>query len=160
MTLIYKLDRLEEFSKFIKYKNCTLIGLDIGGRNTGVAFCDTSWDVVSPLSDLLVKEISNLKFIIHDYNPAALIIGWPISLDLQENLPCQRVMTFIEKHILKYNIPIFLEDETRTTKYARDIMSERGFSFKDMNKLDNKIAAKIILEKAIVRFNSYFSQSI
>ena len=61
-----------------------LMGLDVGTKTIGVAFCDTNWSFATPDKTIVRKKISvdleTLKALIAQHNIVGLVVGLPLLL--------------------------------------------------------------------------------
>ena len=137
------------------------IGLDLGKKSLGIATCATG---------LVVTIHQPFFFKYRDYKTAVqylkqhfgmkkhliFVIGNPISLNASENEQTKEVDYFID--LLKTNfakeIQIIKFDERLTSKIANNTLKEMNYTRKNRNKLEDSVAASIILKDYLDQQNS------
>ncbi len=138
---IYNYLAYNEFKEMCGNKN--IIALDIGKKKVGVAIGSILVGVATPLKIIHYNSLIHLsillKEVIAQYDVAAMVIGIANSEDLKD------LTSFIEQ--LNLALPYFFEDERNTTKIANSLLSDIGLKRKRRNKIDDKVAAQIILER-------------
>ena len=92
-----------------------LVGLDLGTRTIGVAICDTTWMIASPLALIerrkFTLDIEQLFALVDQRRAAGLVIGLPINMDGSEGPRCQSTRAFA-RHLLRLrDLPIAFWDE-------------------------------------------------
>ena len=93
--------------KFIEKLNTSesLLGLDFGDKNIGIAVSDKSLTIASPITTINrkgnIKDLESLFKIIDEYEVGGLVVGLPLSLNGEENKMTIKVRQFIKK--LKWN---------------------------------------------------------
>jgi putative holliday junction resolvase len=129
-----------------------LIGLDIGTKTIGTAFCDAGWTFASP-ADLIrrskfSKDKALLSAAIATRPTRGIVIGLPLNMDGSESPRSQSSRAFA-RNIADLGLPILLRDERWSTQAV-----ERGMIAADMSrakraeKIDSGAAA-FILQGAI-----------
>lgn len=129
-----------------------LIGLDIGTKTIGTAFCDALWTFASP-ADLIKrskfsKDKAALSAAIATRATRGIVIGLPLNMDGSESPRSQSSRAFA-RNIADLGFPILLRDERWSTQAV-----ERGMIAADMSrakraeKIDSGAAA-FILQGAI-----------
>jgi putative holliday junction resolvase len=125
-----------------------LIGLDIGTKTIGTAFCDAGWTFASP-ADLIrrskfSKDKVALTTIIATRETKGIVIGLPLNLDGSESPRSQSSRSFA-RNIADLNLPILLWDERMSTVAAERAMLEADLSrAKRAERIDNAAAAHIL----------------
>lgn len=128
-----------------KYK--TLLGFDFGMKRIGVAVGQSITRSANPLTILKAvdgipvwEEIENLISI---WQADALVVGLPYQMDGSEQLLSFAAKKFAKRLQAKFNLPVFLVDETLTTMAAKSFAKEaKNYVPKEID----SYAAKIILE--------------
>jgi putative holliday junction resolvase len=129
-----------------------LIGLDLGTKTIGTAFCDAGWTFASP-SDLIRREKFSkdkalLVAAIATRATKGIIIGLPLNLDGSESPRSQSTRAFA-KNIEDLGLPILLWDERWSTQAVERAMIEADMSrAKRAERIDSGAAA-FILQGAI-----------
>ena len=112
----------------------TLLGLDFGDKTIGIAVCDKSLTIATPIKTIrrkgISKDLIELFDLIEVYNVGGLIIGLPLSLNGKENMRTEKVRKFVKAIELQKNIKIMLYDE----RFSSDVI------FKELRKNNNSIS--------------------
>lgn len=129
-----------------------LIGLDVGTKTIGTAFCDASWTFASPC-DLVkrtkfMKDKAALSVLIGTRATAGIVVGLPLNLDGSESPRSQSTRAFA-KNIEDLGLPILLWDERWSTQAVERAMIAADMTrAKRAARIDNGAAA-FILQGAI-----------
>jgi putative holliday junction resolvase len=129
-----------------------LIGLDLGTKTIGTAFCDASWTFASP-SDLIrrskfSKDKASLIAHIATRETKAIVMGLPLNLDGSESPRSQSTRAFA-KNIEDLGLPILLWDERWSTQAVERAMIAADMTrAKRAERIDSGAAA-FILQGAI-----------
>ncbi|MEN2997455.1 MAG: Holliday junction resolvase RuvX [Brevinematia bacterium] len=123
-----------------------LLGLDVGIKKIGVAFCDTDIGIVFPREVITVKDlkssIGKIKEIVAKDRVDKVVIGLPLNFNSTKSKIQEYVEDFSNKLKEELNIDIELFDERFTTRIA-----ER-FGVKNVD----SVSAVILLEDYIKAF--------
>ncbi|MCX6737341.1 MAG: Holliday junction resolvase RuvX [Candidatus Parcubacteria bacterium] len=138
-----------------------ILGLDLGIKRIGLALGDTKAKAIFMLPTLRFKNISvelipALKKIIDKWQVESLVIGQPLSLNLEETTSSKNQTLYINQ-IKKLSLPIYLENEMLTSKEAENILNTKQLSLASYKKIVqagdiDKVSAYLILE-------SYFKKN-
>lgn len=129
-----------------------LIGLDLGTKTIGTAFCDAGWSFASP-ADLIrrtkfSKDKAVLVTAIATRTTKGIVIGLPLNLDGSESPRSQSTRAFA-KNIEDLGLPILLWDERWSTQAVERAMIAADISrAKRADRIDSGAAA-FILQGAI-----------
>jgi putative Holliday junction resolvase len=129
-----------------------LIGLDIGSKTIGTAFCDAGWTFASP-ADLIkrskfTKDKAALAAAIATRPTKGIVVGLPLNMDGSESPRSQSSRAFA-RNILDLGLPILLRDERWSTQAVeRDMIAADMSRAKRAEKIDSGAAA-FILQGAI-----------
>ena len=129
-----------------------LIGLDLGTKTIGTAFCDAGWSFASP-ADLIrrtkfSKDKAMLITAIATRATKGIVIGLPLNLDGSESPRSQSTRAFA-KNIEDLGLPILLWDERWSTQAVERAMIAADISrAKRADRIDSGAAA-FILQGAI-----------
>jgi putative holliday junction resolvase len=129
-----------------------LIGLDLGTKTIGTAFCDAGWSFASP-SDLIKrakfsKDKTLLVAAIATRVTKGIVIGLPLNLNGSESPRSQSTRAFA-KNIEDLGLPILLWDERWSTQAVERAMIAADISrAKRAERIDSSAAA-FILQGAI-----------
>lgn len=125
-----------------------LIGLDVGSKTIGTAFCDAGWSFASPAELIarskFAKDKAKLEAVIATRPTAGIVIGLPINMDGSESPRSQSSRAFA-RNISNLGLPILLWDERFSTVAAERFMIEADLSrAKRAERIDNAAAAHIL----------------
>ena len=129
-----------------------LIGLDLGTKTIGTAFCDAGWTFASP-ADLISrskfsKDKTALLAAIASRATKGIVIGLPLNMDGSESPRSQSTRAFA-KNIEDIGLPILLKDERWSTQAVeREMIAADMSRAKRAEKIDSGAAA-FILQGAI-----------
>ena len=124
-----------------------LIGLDIGTKTIGTAFCDAGWTFASP-ADLIrrskfSKDKAALSAAIATRATRGIVIGLPLNMDGSESPRSQSSRAFA-RNIADLGLPILLRDERWSTQAVeRDMIAADMSRAKRAEKIDSGAAAFI-----------------
>lgn len=125
------------------------LGVDWGKRKIGLALGNKETKMALPFAIIDTQEKdywSKIKKIIQEEQPTAIVVGAPISLKGGEmkNIVWQE---FIDK-LNVFKLPVILEDERLSSKYAESIAHQLG---KKKRADDDDVAAAAILQSYLDR---------
>jgi len=127
-----------------------LMGLDAGEATIGVSISDVRRTIASPVTTIERKKFSKdaeaLSKLCKEYNPAALIIGYPINMDGSEGPRCQSTRQLARNLAEKGFPPVLLWDERMSTMAVARTLEESGMSHTKRDTLVDKMAAAYILQ--------------
>jgi putative holliday junction resolvase len=129
-----------------------LIGLDLGTKTIGTAFCDAGWTFASPADLITRRKFSQdkaaLLAAIASRATKGIIIGLPLNMDGSESPRSQSTRAFA-KNIEDIGLPILFKDERWSTQAVeRDMIAADMSRAKRAEKIDSGAAA-FILQGAI-----------
>ncbi len=127
-----------------------LIALDPGTKRVGVAVCDPSQTIASPIRTLTRRSwkilLADVAGIIEEFDATALIIGLPLEFDGSSSEWTAEAIDMARKFELSLTIPAFLQDERATSYEARGkFWSERPRQH-PFTKIDAEAAAIILAD--------------
>jgi putative Holliday junction resolvase len=128
-----------------------LLGLDVGTKTIGTAFCDAGWSFASPA--LLIRRTkfqqdkAALVQLMRGQSVAGLVIGLPLNLDGSESPRSQSTRAFARN--VEDLGPVFLWDERWSTQAVTRTLLEQDASRARRAELVDKMAAAYILQGAI-----------
>lgn len=129
-----------------------LLGLDLGTRTIGTAFCDAGWRFASPGKTLSRGKFSvdkaRIAELVTQRAGAGIVIGLPLNMDGSEGPRAQSSRAFA-RNLAVIGLPILLWDERWSTADAT-----RGLIGQDMSRAKrgeriDSAAAAVILQGAI-----------
>ena len=128
-----------------------LLGLDVGTKTIGTAFCDAGWSFASPA--VLIRRTkfqadkAALVQMMYGQSVAGLVIGLPLNLDGSESPRSQSTRAFARN--VEDLGPVFLWDERWSTQAVTRTLLEQDASRARRAELVDKMAAAYILQGAI-----------
>ncbi|MEA3305292.1 MAG: Holliday junction resolvase RuvX [Candidatus Omnitrophota bacterium] len=127
-----------------------ILSLDVGEKRIGMALSDELGFIARPL-ETLHRETENADFeeikkIAHTMDVTEVVVGLPLNMDGRAGPNAKKAYDFVEKLKKKLKTPVKLWDERLTTLEANRILIKAGMSRKKRKKLDDKLAAQLILQ--------------
>jgi putative Holliday junction resolvase len=124
------------------------LAIDYGSRRTGLAICDPTETIVSPLAVVdsrkgLLKKIGE---IIEAEHVGAIVIGLPLNMDDTKGPQAQLVLEFTEKLKKELRIPVHLQDERLSSFAAEEKLVIAQYSREKKKERLDAVAAAEILE--------------
>ena len=129
-----------------------IIGLDVGTKTIGTAFCDAGWSYASPAELIrrtkFTKDKEAIQALMASRATCAIVIGLPLNLDGSDSPRTQSTRAFA-KNVADLGVPILLWDERWSTQAVERAMIAADVTrAKRAEKIDNGAAA-FILQGAI-----------
>jgi putative Holliday junction resolvase len=130
-----------------------LLGLDVGTKTIGTAFCDAQWTIATP-AQLVVrakfaKDAATLGALAEDQRVTGIVIGLPLNLDGSDSPRTQSVRAFARNLEAPLGLPILLWDERWSTQAVTRTLIDADASRARRAELVDKMAAAYILQGAI-----------
>ena len=129
-----------------------LIGLDVGTKTIGTAFCDAGWSFATA-----AKTIKRTKFgadkaaieqLVRDQEIRGIVIGLPLNMDGSDSPRTQSTRAFA-RNIAVLGLPVLLWDERWSTSSAEAAMIGQDMSRSKRAARIDSHAAAVILQGAI-----------
>lgn len=127
-----------------------IMAVDLGKARTGIAVCDESEMLASPVTvihehneERLLKKIAQIVF---EQQPKLLVVGLPRNMDGSEGESAQRCRSFAEKLQNETQLPVTLRDERGTTITAHGYLNSTDTRGKKRKAVVDAVAATIILQ--------------
>ena len=129
-----------------------LLGLDLGTRTIGTAFCDAGWRFASPGKTIprgkFTADKALLAALIAERSVAGLVIGLPRNMDGTEGPRAQSSRAYA-RNLAALGLPILLWDERWSTASAeRQLIAQDISRARRAGRID-AAAAAVILQAAI-----------
>jgi len=129
-----------------------LMGLDVGTKTIGVAFCDAGWTIATP-AELLKRlkftaDLARIRDLAAQQSVAGFVIGLPLNLDGSESPRTQSTRAFA-RNLAVLERPILLWDERWSTQAVTRTLLDADASRARRAELVDKMAAAYILQGAI-----------
>jgi putative Holliday junction resolvase len=135
-----------------------LLGLDPGSKTIGVAGCDLSRLIASPVETIvrgkkLAPTLERLFQIYDQRRCVGMVVGLPINMDGSEGARAQSARSLVRNILEQRDIPLAFWDERLSTAGAERALLEADASRARRGELIDKLAAAWILQGAIDRLN-------
>ena len=133
-------------------KGGRLIGLDVGTKTIGVAFCDANWSFATPDKTIIRKKFSvdleALKSVFAAQSVVGLVVGLPLNMDGSDSPRTQSTRAFA-RNLLPLGLPLLLWDERWSTAAVERAMIAADISRAKRAERVDSAAAAFILQGAI-----------
>ena len=127
-----------------------ILALDIGKKKIGMAVSDALGITAQPYETLIRKnkkyDFERIKQIVFAMRITKIVAGLPINMDGTEGPMAQAIYDFAKELKEIVEVPIEFWDERLTTMEAERLMLEADLSRKKRKKLDDRMAAQLILQ--------------
>lgn len=127
-----------------------IMSVDYGESRTGIAICDPTEFLASPVC--IIKEKNTLKAIdkivakAEELKAEQIVVGHPLNMDGTRGERAEKC-TFVKEEIEKLSgLPTILWDERATTKTALGMLTDSGTFGKKRKEVLDAVAAVVILE--------------
>lgn len=127
-----------------------ILAVDYGDARTGLAMCDRTEFLASPIGIIeeksMPKVAEKIVYAAREYEAQMIVIGLPLNMDGLEGPRAEksRKLASILHTILP--LPIELWDERSSTVSAANILSDNGTYGKKRKEVLDAVAATVILE--------------
>lgn len=131
-----------------------LMGLDLGTRTIGTAFCDPAWSFATAGKTLprgkFTADMGALAALVAERRVTGLVLGLPLNMDGTGGARAQSSRAYA-RNLAPLGLPILLWDERWSTQSAeRDMIAQDMSRAKRAVRIDSHAAA-VILQAAIDR---------
>lgn len=130
--------------------NMKIMAVDLGDARTGLAVCDRTEFLASPIGVIHDTNIENViqKIVIasKEYEVSEIIVGHPINMNGTLGPRAQLCEEFAENLGKLVDIPVKLWDERATTVTAHNILNMTDTRGKKRKNVVDAVAATVILE--------------
>ncbi len=127
-----------------------IMAVDLGKARTGIAVCDKTQFLASPLcvieewnQEKLAEKICGL---VQQEKPELIVVGLPKNMDGSEGESAQNAKSFADKLHSLTGIPIHMQDERCTTITAHRYLNDTNVRGKKRKKAVDAVAATVILQ--------------
>jgi len=127
------------------------IAFDVGSARIGVAICDPDGILATPLEriDRADDELDQVKSLLVDYEPVAIYVGLPVSLEAKFTQSTYEALYFAEDIETITTTRVRLIDERLSTKMAQANLHSAGRSVRNSRAVIDSASAVEILERAL-----------
>ncbi len=127
-----------------------IMAVDLGDARTGLAACDRTEFLASPLGVIHERDFEELlKKVAHmakEYDIGEIVVGHPKNMDGSEGERAQKCELFANRLRAIVEIPVKLWDERCTTVSAHNYLNQTDTRGKKRKEIVDEVAATIILE--------------
>ncbi|MEG2813085.1 MAG: Holliday junction resolvase RuvX [Oscillospiraceae bacterium] len=127
-----------------------IMAIDYGQARTGLAVCDRTEFLASPVGVIHEKDylqvVTKIAYAAKEYDVKAIVVGYPKNMDgsIGEKAKiCEDLATKIQAIT---GLPVTLWDERQTTMQAANYLNETNTRGKKRKAVIDEVAATIILE--------------
>lgn len=129
----------------------TYLGFDFGIKKIGVAVGQMATNSASPLTILPSvsqnPDWSGIGQLIVEWRPAGLVVGLSRRSDGSDNPITPRIMKFSRQLEGRFQLPVFLQDETLSTYEAKQMLfDDLGTRAKTLWRVQDQLAAQLVLQ--------------
>lgn len=132
-----------------------IMAVDLGKARTGIALCDKTELLASPLTQIneynrekLLDKISDLA---REKRAELLVVGLPKNMDGSEGESAKNARAFADELGEKTGLPVEMQDERGTTITAHNYLNVTDTRGKKRKSVVDAVAATIILEDYLNR---------
>ena len=132
-----------------------IMAVDLGKARTGIALCDKTELLASPLTQIneynrekLLDKISDLA---REKRAELLVVGLPKNMDGSEGESAKNARAFADELREKTGLPVEMQDERGTTITAHNYLNVTDTRGKKRKSVVDAVAATIILEDYLNR---------
>jgi putative Holliday junction resolvase len=124
------------------------LSIDYGNKITGLAICDQTETIVSPLAAFPTSNtiIGKIIEIVRAENVEALVLGLPLNMDDSVGPQAKKVQAFAEQIKKQIDTPVFFQDERLSTFAAEGKMIDMDLTRKGKKRRIDALAAAEILQ--------------
>ena len=124
------------------------LAIDFGTKRTGLAICDPTETIASPLAVIEGQKnlLDKITEVIEAENVQAIVLGLPLNMDGSKGPQVKIVFDFADRLRERFDIPIHFQDERLSTFSAEKKLIFAEFTRKKKKKHLDAVAAAQILE--------------
>lgn len=127
-----------------------VMGIDLGGKRTGIAISDESEFLASGVCTIRAKSLADLVAqiceLITKNNVKHLVLGHPINMDGTQGASAKRAAEFAELLRKETGLPVELYDERCTTMAAHTILNYTDTRAEKRKAVIDTLSAEMILQ--------------
>jgi putative Holliday junction resolvase len=127
------------------------LGIDVGKVRVGVARCDPSGMLATPVTTLARADdmAAELRGLLAEYDPLELVVGLPLSMAGTDTASTADARAVAHQLARLGTVPVRLVDERLSTVGAQRSLHSVGRSTKQSRSVIDQVAAVIILQHAL-----------
>jgi putative Holliday junction resolvase len=125
-----------------------IMGLDVGGKRTGVAVADELGMIASPVGFVLrgPRDRDELRALVARFGITRLVAGLPASLSGREGQQAADVRAYAEALAGDLDLPLDYWDERLTSTIAERALIDRGVNRAKRRERIDAVAAAVMLQ--------------
>ena len=132
-----------------------ILAIDYGEARTGLAICDRTEFLASPLGTLeerdFAKLVTKIVYTIREYGAEAVVVGLPVNMDGSHGEKAEKCKRLADTLMKLTGLPVGLWDERQTTMQAANYLNETNVRGAKRKEIIDQVAATIILESFLAR---------
>ena len=132
-----------------------IMAVDYGDARTGLAVCDRTEFLASPVGQIeeksMAKVAEKIIYASREFDVGMIVIGLPKNMDGTEGPRAELYKAFAAQVEETCGLKPVLWDERRTTVEAHNILHASGKKMKNHKKTVDAVAATLILEGYLTR---------
>jgi len=124
------------------------LAIDYGNKRIGLAICDASETLASPLAviDAQQKPLEKIAELVTRENVGAIVVGLPLNMDDSQGSQAKITMAFAERLKKQVAVKVFFQDERLSSFAAEQKLACAELSRRKKRKHLDAVAAAEILE--------------
>jgi putative Holliday junction resolvase len=126
-----------------------LAGIDFGTRRVGIAVCDASQQLASPLDVYQRRnepeDAAFFQQLVSDQTLVGMVVGLPVHVSGEESQKSQQARRFGNWLSQLTGLPVAYHDERYSTAQAEEVLGAASLTSKQRKKRIDKVAAQFIL---------------
>lgn len=130
-----------------------IMAVDLGDARTGLACCDRTETLASPIGVIHERNFENLLLkvaaAVTEYDAKTVVVGYPKNMDNTVGERAQKSEEFVSRLKGMVDVPVELWDERCTTVSAIGYLNETNTRGQKRKDVVDAVAATIILENYI-----------
>ena len=127
-----------------------IMAVDYGDTRTGLAVCDPSELLASPVDQLeeksMAKVVAKVAEASKQHNVGMIVVGLPLNMDGTEGARAKKSRKMAGQLEAAVEVPVKMWDERRTTVSAAAMLSDCGTFGKKRKAVLDAVSAAVILE--------------
>ena len=127
-----------------------ILAVDLGKVRTGLAVCDKTELIASPLGTIEERHTEKLTVkiteIVKERKAELIVVGLPKNMDGTEGESAENARSFAENLSVKCGVPFVMQDERGTTLTAHNFLNTTNTRGKKRKQIVDTVSAVIILE--------------
>ena len=124
------------------------LAIDYGSKRTGLAICDATETIVSPLAVIQDQKdlLQKIADIIEYENVESVVLGLPLNMDDSQGPQAKCVFNFADRLKGRIDVPIHFQDERLSTFGAEEKLAAADFTTVKKKTCLDAVAPSEILE--------------